>query len=66
MLDRLSRLLSDPSQAAGLAARARRRALREHSYHRRAISLLEGVLPQDILRDRLAAVERQRNIPGVV
>ncbi|HEU4949220.1 MAG TPA: glycosyltransferase [Candidatus Deferrimicrobiaceae bacterium] len=65
MLDRLSRLLSEPSQAAVLAANARRRALREHSYHRRAISLLEGVLPPDLLRNRLTAVEGRLTIPGV-
>lgn len=64
MLERLSGLLAEPSWAAGLAARARRRALREHSYHRRAVSLLEGIAPPDLLRDRLAAVERRMGLPG--
>jgi spore maturation protein CgeB len=66
MLERLSGLLAEPSRAAGLAARARRRALREHSYHRRAVSLLEGIVPPDLLRDRLAAVERRMGLPGAV
>jgi len=66
MLERLSGLLAEPSLAAGLAARARRRALREHSYHRRAVSLLEGIVPPDLLRDRLAAVERRMGLPGAV
>jgi spore maturation protein CgeB len=66
MLERLSGLLAEPSRAAGLAARARRRALREHSYHRRAVSLLEGIVSPDLLRDRLAAVERRMGLPGAV
>lgn len=66
MLERLSGLLAEPSRAAGMAARARRRALREHSYHRRAVSLLEGIMPPDLLRDRLAAAERRMGLPGAV
>jgi spore maturation protein CgeB len=58
MLEALAWLLADPGRAAAMALRARRRALAEHSYHHRCITLLEGVLPPRLLQERLATLTR--------
>jgi len=55
LVEKLAELLAAPERARALAHRARQRVQAEHSYHHRAVQLLDGVLPGAILRGRLQA-----------